>query len=79
MLEKSALLNILRETVNSYIRNLPPDKKLKLLAASYEAKKSARLGRKIAIVADLIKNGKVNLEQVLDEIIAKAKTNENNS
>jgi len=39
MLERSALLNILRETVNSYIRNLPPDKKLKLLAASYEAKK----------------------------------------
>ncbi len=77
MLEKSALLNILRETVNSYIRNLPPDKKLKLLAASYEAKKSARLGRKIAVVAELIKNGKVNLEEVLDEIIKKA--NENDS
>jgi len=78
MLEKSALLNILRETVNSYVRNLPPDKKLKLLAASYEAKKSARLGRKIAVVAELIKNGKVNLEEVLDEIIAKANNEDNN-
>lgn len=66
---KQAVIELIKENINSYIKTLPPEKRLKLLALSFRAKESAKLGAKLAIVAELMKRGVVDLEEILDEII----------